>query len=178
MANRHYHAAASPSVPASTPSWMAKERKQRQRSRGYGRRTSSGGSTAGFGKTPMNNRRRDSTTALFGSTAATATAPNNNRFEPSASLDFDAEEDINVDNELDRAVHSRTPRHNRSFSLSDHLEREAAGEDDQRNDFPAITKRKKNGPNLPRPPKPARSNTLTSLSYSGLRQENRGHSRQ
>lgn len=125
----------------------------------------------------MNNRRRDSTTALFGSTAATATAPNNNRFEPSASLDFDAEEDINVDNELDRAVHSRTPRHNRSFSLSDHLEGEA-GEDDQRNDFPAMTKRKKNGPNLPRPPKPARSNTLSSsMSYSGLRQENRGHSR-
>ena len=136
----------------------------------------------------MNDSRRDSTTTLFGSAAAAAaktnpTNNNNNRYEPSASLDFDAEEDdvvnIDDDDELDRPMHERvSSRHNRSFSLSDHLESEALGEGQEVNDgrnigFPAMTKshnRKKNGgPNLPRPPKPAARATSTS---SGLRNEN------
>ena len=110
--------------------------------------------------------------ALFGSAAAGA-APTN-RYEPSASLDFDAEEDGNDDNVLDKPMHLRVSRLNRSNSLTDDLEIEAREEVEHRShdSFPAAmaktNRRKKNGPSLPRPPKPAaRTNS------AGLRNEYR-----
>mmetsp|Transcript_18418 Transcript_18418/g.36964 ORF Transcript_18418/g.36964 Transcript_18418/m.36964 type:complete len:253 (+) Transcript_18418:593-1351(+) len=167
MADRH--GAPSPSVSSSTPSWMTNQRRQRQRNRGYGRRTSTGGGST-VRNTPMN--RRDSTMALFGSAAAAAPT---NRYEPSASLDFDAEEDGNGDNVLDKPMHLRVSRLNRSNSLTDDLEIEAREEVERSrshdSSFPAAAmtktnnRRKKNGPSLPRPPKPTNS--------AGLRTEYR-----
>ena len=149
MADRQY--VPSPSISASTPSWMTQQRRQRQRNRGYGRRTSSGG--IALRNTPMNNRnRRDSTSALFGSVAPT------NRYQPSASLDFDAEEDDNKDNLLDVPMHFRSTKLNRSNSLTDDLEIEA--KQGESNSFSIVGKahhKKKGGPSLPRPPKPASS---------------------
>ncbi|KAL7493359.1 hypothetical protein ACHAWT_002422 [Skeletonema menzelii] len=166
MADRHNRHAASPSVTASTPNWMTSQRRQRQRNRGYGRRTSIGGGSS-LRSTPMNNNnRRDSTVALFGSAAAAPTT----RYEPSASLDFDADEDLNLDHLLDRPMNARIPRLNRSNSLSDDFQIEAREEvEDRGNSFPAVrakgNRRKKNGPSLPRPPKPAARATSAGLQY-------------
>lgn len=173
MADRQNgHAAPSPSVTASTPSWMTNQRRQRQRNRGYGRRTSTGGKSA-LRSTPMNNNsnnRTDSTMALFGSAAAPS-----NRYEPSASLDFDAEDEVddNVDdNLLDRPMNLRIPRLNRSNSLTDDFQIEAREEVEDRGTtgFTAAARaktnnrRKKNGPSLPRPPKHATRTTSAGLS--------------
>ena len=105
--------------------------------------------------------------ALFGSAAAAPT----NQYEPSASLDFDAEEDRNEDNLLDRPMNLRISKLNRSNSLSDdfHIEAREEVEDRGNNSFPAVrakgNRRKKNGPSLPRPPKPSARATSAGLQY-------------